>query len=664
MNIQELNEDNNILNTNYYMSKNKNQENSTKVQNINKNNLNLNLNLNKNLNITRINIDSRYRNIESKNIISNKITYLTNNSLFFTNNSNIIKIFHTNHGFQKEDKIILQGVQPDVISIINGLTFTKDNEYIRINHKNHNLNNNLNNNNSITIKLSNIIGNLNDKRTLLNIPVNELNTQHNIYFIRNKTENPSNDYYYIKILTKVSQDYEYSLSSIYINFIQLAGIAINQINANYPRTALQINGYHIIYNIVNYDYYEIQVTDKAIMTTTLGGSTIWVTQVLDFIEGYPDNNYYKINLKKTFYNVNRIRLISSEFPNTERVIKNYPLNKKNSMLYWQILEDGDDLYSIEITPGNYTLNTLVTELTKQISNVIRPIANIYNLNVNNSEMLYYTYNLPVIDINSQNDLFSMKLLQKLTISKPLTLSNHSFDDGFSRLRIYHPNHNLNANDQITISNATSTNNIPDATLNSSFIIERILDRNTYEVKLPRYTASSAQNDITNGGSNVLIIYPLKFRLLFDKPYTLGHILGFKDIGKPSSITNFNTIITNDTQYENDILDRNITNTINLSGDNYILMCSPIFKESSYTTGNIDGVFAKLLLAGDPGTIMYNQFVQLGEYFKEPINTFSDFEVTFYDPTGELFNFGSMEHSYTLEIYEDNLFNNSNNIFNP
>jgi hypothetical protein len=85
MNIQKLNEDNNILNTNYYMSKNKDQENSTKVQNINKNNLNLNLNLNKN--ITRINIDSRYRNIESKNIISNKITYLTNNSLFF----NIVK---------------------------------------------------------------------------------------------------------------------------------------------------------------------------------------------------------------------------------------------------------------------------------------------------------------------------------------------------------------------------------------------------------------------------------------------------------------------------------------------------------------------------------------------------------------------------------------------
>ena len=337
------------------------------------------------------------------------------------------------------------------------------------------------------------------------------------------------------------------------------------------------------------------------------------------------------------------------------------------MLYWQILEDGEDLYSIEITPGNYTLNTLITELTKQISNVIRPITNIYNLNINNSEMLYYTYNLPVIDINSQNDLFTMKLLQRLTISKPLSLSNHSFDDGFGRLRIYHPNHNLNANDQITISNATSTNNVPDTILNSSFNIERILDRNTYEVKLPRYTASTAQNDITNGGSNVLITYPLKFRLLFDRPYTLGNILGFKDIGKPSSITNYTTIITNDTPYENDTLDRNITNTINLSGDNYILMCSPIFKESSYTTGNIDGVFAKLLLAGDPGSIMFNQFVQLGEYFKEPISTLSDFEVTFYDPTGELFNFGSMEHSYTLEIYEDiasNSPNNNNNISNP
>lgn len=662
MNIKEIQEDNDFLNTKYYMSKNKNQENSNKEQIINKNNLNLNLNLNKN--ITRINIDSRYRNIESKNITSNKITYLTNNPLFFTNNSNIIKIYHNNHGFQKEDKIILQGVQPNVISIINGLTFTKDNEFIRINHINHNLNNNLNNNNSIIIKLSNIIGNLNEKRTLLNIPVNELNTQHNIYFIRNKTENPSNDYYYIKISTKVSQDYEYSLSSIYINFIQLAGIAINQINANYPRTALQINGYHIIYNIVDSDYYEIQVTDKAIITTSFGGNNIWISQVLDFIEGYSDNNYYKINLKKTFYNVNRIRLISTEFPNTETVIKNYPLKKKNNMLFWQILEDGDDIYSIEITPGNYTLNTLVSELTKQISKVIRPITNIYNLNINNNEMLYYTYNLPVIDINSQNDLFTIKLLQRLTISKPLTLSNHTFDDSFSRLRIYHPNHNLNINDEITISNATATHNVPDTILNTTFNIERILDRNTYEVKLPRYTASTSQNDITNGGNNVLIIYPLKFRLLFDRPYTLGNILGFKDIGKPTSITNYTTIITNNTLYENDILDRNITNTINLSGDNYILMCSPIFKESSYTTGNIDGVFSKLLLAGDPGTIMYNQFIQLGEYFKEPISTLSDFEVAFYDPIGELFNFGSIEHSYTLEIYEEILSNNNNNISNP
>jgi hypothetical protein len=50
--------------------------------------------------------------------------------------------------------------------------------------------------------------------------------------------------------------------------------------------------------------------------------------------------------------------------------------------------------------------------------------------------------------------------------------------------------------------------------------------------------------------------------------------------------------------------------------------------------------------------VYNQFIQLGEYFKEPINTLSDLEFIFYDPTGELFNFGSMEHSYTLEIYEE------------
>jgi hypothetical protein len=92
-------------------------------------------------------------------------------------------------------------------------------------------------------------------------------------------------------------------------------------------------------------------------------------------------------------------------------------------------------------------------------------------------------------------------------------------------------------------------------------------------------------------------------------------------------------------------------SFNLSGDNYILMTSPIFKES-YNTGLVDNIFAKLLLTSDPGSILYNQFIQLGETFPVPIPSFSEWEVSFYDTLNNLYNFGNLEHSYTLEIYEE------------
>jgi hypothetical protein len=481
-----------------------------------------------------------------------------------------------------------------------------------------------------------------------------LNRIHKIYFTYQPNENPTNDYYYIKLSTKSIQDYEYNLSSIDIYFLQIYGIPINEINANYPTGINQLNGYHIIYSIIDNNNYEIQVTSKAISNIQGGGSNIYISKVIDFIEGYPNNNYYKISLKKTFYNVSRIRLISTEFPNTERIIKNYPSHKKNNTLYWQILDDGNDVYSVDITPGNYSVSTFVSELSAQISKVLRPIMELKNANNDTNQILYYNYHIPVINIISQNDIFTMQLLQKITINKPLTLSNNTYIDGFNRLRIYHKDHNLSINNIITISNASATHNIPTNIINNSFTIERILDRDTYEVKLPKYTPNTLQNDITNGGNVVNITYPIRFRLLFDRPSTLGTILGFRNVGKPNSTTQFLTNITNNSLYEgefeSDIIQQ--TNSINLSGENYILMSSHICKEASYSSGKIDGVFAKILLAGEPGSIIFNQFVQLGEFFKNPISSLSELEVSFYDPNGDLFYFNNIEHSYTLEIYEN------------
>lgn len=639
-------------NNKYFFNKNLYNNDSFLIQDISRHENIKNNNISQR--ITRVNIDSRYRNIESKNIIKDQIVYLNENPLTFQKDSNIIRVNMSNHNFIIEDKIILQGISEKYISLTKGLTFYKDNYYVRINHTNHNLNNSQT---TYKIRINNVIGNINDQRILMNIPINDINKIHTIYFTSKEGEIPSNNYYYIKIATSSVQDYEYTLSQIQIYFLQMAGIPINELNANFPINTNQSNGYHIIYNIIDNDNFEIQTTSKATISEVNGGKNIWIGKVNDFIEGYPDNNYYKISLKKTFYNVMQIKLISTEFPNTEKVIKNYPLQKKNNMLYWQILEDGNDIYHIEITPGNYSVNSLVNELTTKISSITRQNMVLLNKNNTDTNYIYYEYNLPQVEIIPQNDIFSLQFLQRITISRPLTLSSNTYEDNFDRLRVYHPQHNLNVNDKVIISNATTTNNIPDYIINTTHYIERILDRNTYEIKLPRYNKTLLVNDITNGGDVVVITYPIKFRLLFDRPYTLGNILGFRDVGKPNAITQYDTLITNNSLYEYDfdseILNiKPLNNSINLSGDNYIFMSCPLFKEAAYTSGNIDGIFAKILLTGEPGTVMFNQFVQCGEYFKIPINTLSEFEVAFYDPLGELFYFNNMEHSYTLEIYEN------------
>jgi len=272
-----------------------------------------------------------------------------------------------------------------------------------------------------------------------------------------------------------------------------------------------------------------------------------------------------------------------------------------------------------------------------------------NANVDKKNYFYNTYIIPEISIKSETDTFVMKLYEQIIVKKPITLLNILFDDGFTRIRVFHPNHRLVVGDIITIDNAASTESVPYETINKTHTIEKVFDKDNYQIKLDRYNA--VDNEITNGGEAVSIKYLIKFRLMFNQQGTIGKVLGFNNTGQPNSITKFVKEMTNNITYENEVNSDNQQRIINLSGDNYILMTSPLFKET-YSTGPIDGILAKLLLSSDPGTVMFNQFIQMGETFKTPINSLSELEVTFYDPTGDLFYFNNIEHSYTLEIYED------------
>jgi hypothetical protein len=594
---------------------------------------NKNLNIKKNKNkITRINIDSSYRNKESKNILDNNIIYLDNHPIdIICNNINDtdIVVHNINHPYNVNDNIIICGVKSTNIILKNALIFTDNSYYVCVTHKNHGID--FSSINPITIQINNFQGNINNT-SYNNIPINEINRIHTIIPNISSTNEVNIDKYYFKIniISNFNGIYENNIS---ISFKTINGINLNLINANYPKNIDQLNGFQTIYYTEpNLYKFKLNINNN-ITVYGCGSNNIWTCKVVDFIQGYENNNYYNISLKKTFYNVYRIKLISTEFPNVKQIIRD-DLNYKNNNFYWSIYNDGEPIYNISLKTGNYTDITLKETMTRLIKEVPRIIDINNDCNIN---------------LDTTTNTFNIEFFSNINLPNCIIFKNGlNFEDNKSRLIITQRNHGLIENCIINISNAISTDGIPETIINSEFKIDKIINNNTYEIILPYYRQLENITK-TNGGENIIIRYPIKSQLIFTSNDTIGEILGFKDVGKPNSYTDYNYMNTNKTDYINDIIKEN-NNIINLMGQRYILMTNNIYNEIN-NTGNINNIFAKILFE-DPTITTNNRYIQLSEYFDPPLNTLSSWETSFYDANGNLYNFGNIEHSYTLEIYED------------
>ena len=162
------------------------------MSNINKNNINNNIINNNNINnytapltqllpdniknkrITRLTIDSSYRNKNPKNILEPVIYQLPSNPFYFMINSDILTIYHPNHNFKVNDKIIIQNLlTKDFFFTANHFILIPNSYYIRIYHPNYKLFIGTANDTYITI--NNIIGTT-DESHIGNIPINLINT--------------------------------------------------------------------------------------------------------------------------------------------------------------------------------------------------------------------------------------------------------------------------------------------------------------------------------------------------------------------------------------------------------------------------------------------------------------------------------------------------------
>ena len=516
-----------------------------------------------------------------------------------------------------------------------------------------------------------------------NIPFNVLNTQHRVYLsprelsysnpkelgkkiigITDTFEHEDNNTiksFYIKLPMEFEGDFSLSnVLNIDIIFKHYGGIPINTVNAYYPITGVNISGYHKIHSASS-DKIGILLSRNGYFNGSFGGNNMYIKKIKDIEYGYLNPNSYTINLSNSLHNIHQVRLVSTEFPNSEKVFKDDTSDYPNNKLYWQNLDDGDKIYSISINSGNYTSDELITILEKKFYDTQK-----INYSIDDDN-IYTKNNYIKVSIDINTDIVNFTSYKEAIIKKPfvkikpeivetdgISGSTAESYDGTYEITINHLNHQLVAGDNILIRDSITYLGIQTALLNVTHKVKEIISKNSYIIELNNINLNILRSN-TGGGNGVKIYVPNKIRMRFDYTDTMGVQLGFRNPGNKNSITSYNYVISNNDPYDNEIdidsygnekIIKN--NSLILSGSNYILMeCKEL--NGIINLNNIKKIFTKINLSGLPGKVLYNTFIPTTIYYNEPIDSLSSLSFNFYTPEGNLFDFNGLNHSFTIEF---------------
>lgn len=250
---------------------------------------------------------------------------------------------------------------------------------------------------------------------------------------------------------------------------------------------------------------------------------------------YPNPNDYIISLSRRFNNVKRIKLVSTEIPNTDMIIRSNPsstmfssnrmvfqggqlLNDANNNFYWIDEADGTEpgnydciIYDASITPGNYVVNacqcnevTLSQQIEAEVSQINRYIDGT-------------PHNFQVT-IDSRTNLVTVRSIQTTILGvNPIHTTNGTNE--FTVTQLSHP---FSVGDFVTLSGSLSVGGIPDSVINATHQIIATT-ANTYTIRV----TTIASQTVDGGGGNVTAGQDKPFMLLssnVDTPF--GQILGF------------------------------------------------------------------------------------------------------------------------------------------
>lgn len=645
-----------------------------------------------------VNIDSAGRKTEPT-FTTNSTVNLGNNPLKYNvivlNNQNtgVLTITHPNHNLSVGDRITLTGLEKTTVTIsiftydingiqILGVEFVSGSSYVKFN-----INPNMSSTSPVTnatiskyiqtdmfVSISGFSG-YPTTTSLGNIPINFLNSTHQIYLLNPTIAVPAGNYPFTSFYIKLPEPFQGTIGTtpynIDITFNHIGGIPINTINAEFPLSQDIIYPYQTITAIRSVNSYDIAVSKIPYYAGSFGGSNIYVSLIKTINTGYPYPNNYSITLGKTIYNAISVRLISSIFPNSAQVFKS-----SNNKLYWKNQDDGNIIYSVSIPVGNYSPDTLKQTLETQIALIPRSL----NLNLAGSNTTYLQFNIMQVNIDLATNIVTFYSYKRANVIKPiikvtpdiLTDGSDPGTDTFI-LNIQQTKHSLSVGDSVLFSNFITHLGISDILLNTTHTVYSVIDADTYQIELKHINLFTGTRTSTGGGYATQINTPNKFQLLFNYQDTMGTQLGFRNVGEESSITPFSYQISNNQSYLNELSFDALGNPVDLtndsvilSGDNYILMsCQELSKMTHIGKANIDNVFCKINLSGLPSKLLYDTYVPTPHIYENPIDI-TNLTFSFYSPTGELFDFNGLDHSFVLEIVTlneipDETENNSNTL---
>ncbi len=230
---------------------------------------------------------------------------------------------------------------------------------------------------------------------------------------------------------------------------------------------------------------------------------------------YKDANQYKIKLNKAFVNVSRVGLKSTEFPNTQQLIRGTPAEIANNIIAWQNEIDtisrvspsgapntssGYITYKTSIKPGNYDASSLQKEIQTKMNAVTRKV-----YTTNDAGTAYTTTIKPhtfTVTINTVTDETEITSVEYNNYSNVLH-TREGWDRVYFAQKLSDTGdalvpHKLKTGDRIFIQDANDIGGIGDSEINGEHVITQDTledwDNNTTTPSLSFFGAAVVDGD--------------------------------------------------------------------------------------------------------------------------------------------------------------------------